>query len=170
LLLVLVITEEMKDLQIGTPFKTLIPSANHVAAFIKVRSSPQHPNRHGGANDATCEAGGWPCNSHRTLHNTVQVVPLSALYFILPTSVHPSKMRVSHLLPTLIAANAVLAAPSVNLAASPGELAAQAFDSASSWVQKTLAEAKHGFEHLENGIEGIKTEMLEVHGIECEFD
>lgn len=79
-------------------------------------------------------------------------------------------MRVSHLLPTLIAANAVLAAPGVHLPASPGELAAQAFDSASSWVQKTLAEAKHGFEHLENGIEGIKTEMVEVHGIECESD
>lgn len=74
------ITEEMKDLQIGTPFKTLIPSANHVATPIAGSEFAATPEPAGTAPTSTMQharrVGG---HATRTVHNTVQVVSLSAL-------------------------------------------------------------------------------------------
>ena len=79
-------------------------------------------------------------------------------------------MRLSSaILPALLAPSA-LAVPSFRLPASPGELAAQAFDSAQTWIHDTVSHAKHEWDNLENGVEqGMKAEMVQMEGIECKW-
>jgi len=80
-------------------------------------------------------------------------------------------MRVHTLLPLLPAlATAVTAAPSLHFPdiADVGGVAAQAFSEASEWVQDAFAGVRHKADQLEYDLGSLKTEMVNVKGIECE--
>ena len=80
-------------------------------------------------------------------------------------------MRVQTLLPLLPAlATAVAAAPSLHFPdiSDVGGVAAQAFSEASTWVQDAFAGVRHKADQLEYDLGSLKTEMVNVQGIECE--
>ena len=71
------------------------------------------------------------------------------------------------LLPLLVAAPAA-AAPGLRMPGSATDLAAQAFDSAQSWIHGALSEAKTKWDAIESGVESkISSQMVVENGIEC---
>lgn len=79
-------------------------------------------------------------------------------------------MRVNSLLPLLpVFATAAIAAPSLSFP-DVGEVAAQVFNEASEWVQDAFAAVRDKASELEYDLGSLKTEMINVKGIECECE
>ena len=78
-------------------------------------------------------------------------------------------MRATSLLPLLLATPGFAAPGGFRIPASSNGLAAQAIDSASSWLHTVLAGARHQWDPVEEK-PTIQAEKLDMHGIECKFD
>ena len=79
-------------------------------------------------------------------------------------------MRVQSLVPLLplLLSTTVLSAPGWKIP-SAGELATQAYSGASDWVHHAFSGVKEEIESVDYDISQLKTEKVNVQGIECEW-
>ncbi|EIW66926.1 cathepsin A (carboxypeptidase C) [Tremella mesenterica] len=76
-------------------------------------------------------------------------------------------MRSATALAALSLVVSCIAVPSFLLPASPAGLAAQAIDTAQSWLHGAIQQAKHDWQQIEEGkVEGLKVESVSMEGIE----